>query len=205
MELMLKKVRLGPFPNIWKARDYKNDGKFKYGVKLLFPQDHPAFKEVSDVINKVATEAWKGNAKNVLASIKGNAQKMCFLNGNLKMNEAGVLDENFTGCFYLGASSKVMPRIFDTPAKNPDTGEENVLFEKDGKPYGGCYVTAKVDIYAHMSGIFCNLIGLQFVADGDAFMGGGGRPANADDFEDLSDGADAPEVGMAASGGGGLV
>jgi hypothetical protein len=70
--------------------------------------------------------------------------------------------------------------------------------EKDtGVIYSGCFVNAQIDIWAQDNGfgkrINCTLAGVQFAADGDAF--GGGRPASADDFDDLGDlgGADADD------------
>lgn len=58
----------------------------------------------------------------------------------------------------------------------------------DGRPYSGCYVNAKVQIWAQKDkyvGVRCTLVSVQFVKDGDAF--GGGGPATADGFEAVED------------------
>ncbi|MWN55950.1 ssDNA-binding protein, partial [Escherichia coli] len=57
----------------------------------------------------------------------------------------------------------------------------------------GCYVNAVIDIWAQDNNfgkrINASLGGVQFLRDGDAFAGGG--VASADDFDDISEGADA--------------
>ncbi|MFO6426399.1 ssDNA-binding protein [Escherichia coli] len=62
-------------------------------------------------------------------------------------------------------------------------------------PYAGCYVNAWCCISGHRTIIFgkrglnASLGGVQFLRDGSAFAGGG--VASADDFDDISEGADA--------------
>lgn len=66
------------------------------------------------------------------------------------------------------------------------------LAESDGVVYAGCYVNAIIDFFAYENsgaGISASLRGVQFVRDGDAFAGGG--VASEDDFDDVSEGADA--------------
>jgi hypothetical protein len=81
---------------------------------------------------------------------------------------------------YVSAASKTRPLVLDSN-KTP-------LTDEDGKPYGGCYVNASIEIWAQDNQfgkrINAQLRGIQFVKDGDAF-GGGGSPASADEFEEL--------------------
>ncbi|CAN0502063.1 unnamed protein product, partial [Phaeothamnion confervicola] len=74
-------------------------------------------------------------------------------------------------------------------------GQKNPLVEEDGKPYGGCYVNATVEIYAQKgenAGIRCGLLAVQFARDGDAFTAGS-KPS-ADDFDDVAAGATAEDL-----------
>jgi len=66
------------------------------------------------------------------------------------------------------------------------------LTEKDGRPYGGCYVNVSLDIWVqdpkgekakNGKRINATLRGIQFMADGDAFAGG--APADPEEFDDL--------------------
>ncbi len=71
--------------------------------------------------------------------------------------------------------------------------DRTALIQADGRPYAGCYVNAVVDIWAQDNNfgkrINASLSGVQFLRDGDAFAGGG--VAAPDDFDDISEGADA--------------
>ena len=77
------------------------------------------------------------------------------------------------------------------PAKQGDPliidRDKSPLLETDGRPYAGCYVNAKVSIYAQAGdnpGIRASFSVVQFVRDGDAFAGSG-KPT-ADEFEELA-------------------
>ena len=86
----------------------------------------------------------------------------------------------FEGAYFCDAAARPSPR--DRP--RPHRTERNV-----GRPYAGCFVNATVDIWPMANGsglgIWAALTGVQFVKDGDAFTGG--RPADPDEFDDLSD------------------
>jgi hypothetical protein len=74
----------------------------------------------------------------------------------------------------------------------------NISDEFDGEiivPYSGCYVNASVEFWAQDGenpGIRCQLRGIQFARDGDAFSGG--SKAKADEFDDLASGSDAADL-----------
>lgn len=194
MKLILQDVRLA-FPNIWTAKPFpgQKDAVAKFNCSLLFPQDHPAFKATMAAIVEVAKEGWPKDWESQLANIKGNSNKMCFVNGDTKSKFDG-----FAGNYVLSAGNKIRPTVLDK--------DKSPLVEADGKPYGGCYVNAIVDIWCQTKqypGIRATLMGLQFVRDGDAFSGGG--VASDEDFADLSDGADAPDIGAATGTGGSFV
>ncbi len=195
MKVVLKDVRLA-FPNIWTAKPFEPGAPPRFNAAFLFPQSHPAFKITMDAITEVAKEGWGDQWQTQLAAIKGNSNKMCFIDGNLKANNDG-----YAGNYVISGGNKARPAIVDRDGRTP-------LVEADGRPYGGCYVTAILDIWCQTKkypGIRCSLLGIQFVRDGDAFSGGG--IASEDDFEDLSDGSDAPDVGSMAdnSAGGSFV
>lgn len=192
MKVILKNVRLA-FPVIWTPKPFEAGGEPRFSGAALFDKDHPAFKEVMDAIVTVAKEGFKEQWETQLAAFKGNSNKMCFIDGNLKAKYEGFADN-----YALSAVNKSRPTIRDRDGKTP-------LVEADGRPYGGCYVDMIVDIWAQTKkypGIRATLLGIQFRGDGDAFSGGG--VAADDDFADLSDGKDAPMVGS-GSGGGGFV
>jgi ssDNA-binding protein len=193
-KVVLKDVRLA-FAQIWEAKAFEEGKPPRFNASFLFPPDHPAKAIVQKAIQEVAAEKWQGKAAAVLQSLKGNPNKFCFHNGDSK--EAY---EGFPGNLYIRAGNKVRPTIKDRDGQTP-------LTQADGRPYSGCYVNAILEIWAQDNkwgkGVQCDLLGIQFVRDGDAFSGGG--VASEGDFEDLSDGADAPAMGAMEVGGDALV
>ena len=173
MKVTLKDVRLA-FPDLFEARAFNGEGEAKFGASFLFPPDHPAVAEVEKAIEAAAEEKWKDKAKTTLKSVKAKGD-VCLHDGNLKEELAG-----YAGNFYISARSSVRPTVVDR--------DRSPLAASDGRPYGGCYVNAILELWAqdhpkYGKRINATLSGVQFVRDGDAFVGG--TPARAEDFDDL--------------------
>lgn len=111
-----------------------------------------------------------------------SGNKICFIDGDAKAEYEG-----FEGNMALSATNRQHPTVVDK--------DRSPLTEADGVVYAGCYVNAVVEIWAQDNQwgkrINASLKGVQFYADGNAFAGGG--VASVDDFEDISEGAEAEE------------
>lgn len=208
MKLMIQGARLS-FPDLFEATTVNGEGKPSFRAQLLVPavddgvvkarlatgQDAegkpiwgawgPAKAVIDQAIQQVATEKWKDKGRGVLAANEGIPQKHCFIDG------AKRTYDGYAGMWALSSSrqpEKGRPLVFDQ-AKQP-------LVPADGKPYAGCYVNASVEFWAqdnkHGKAVRCQLNGVQFLRDGDAFSAGG--PANPEDFESLGAGADAESL-----------
>jgi hypothetical protein len=109
--------------------------------------------------------------------------RVCYRSGDDKDQYDG-----FEGNMYVSASNETRPVVRDTNGKDE-------LSQIDGKPYGGCYVYGTVDIWAQDNNygkrINAKLRTVTFFRDGDAFSGS--SPVTDDEFEDLSEGADADD------------
>lgn len=186
-QVKLQDVRLA-FAQIWEAKPFQPGSPAKFNASFLFDPKHPAAKLIEAAIKETAKEKWADKVDAVLAQIKGIPNKFCFRNGNTKPDYDG-----FPGNLFISASNKTRPTIIDR--------NRSPLTQADGRPYSGCFVNAVLDVWAqdnqYGKGIQCSLLGIQFLRDGDAFSGAG--VATEDDFDDLSDGADAP-VGPATDG-----
>jgi len=173
MIVILRDVRIA-FPDLFTAKQFEGKGDFSYGATFLIDPESPTYKEVSDTVKKVATEKWADKAPQVLKAISGNPQKCGFYSGDLKEYDG------FAGRYALSAKRKEKdghPKVVDQKL--------NDLSSSDGKPYGGSYVNAKVDIWAqdhatYGKGIRATLVSVQFKRDGDAFSSTG--PANTEGF-----------------------
>lgn len=173
MELTIKNVRLA-FPDLFVPTAFQEGQTKKYGATFLIEKNSADIKAIEEAIEAVAKEKWGKDAEKVLKSLKGDSQKFCFVDGDSK-----DLD-GYAGCMALSAKTERRPAVVDRDA--------TPLTEADGKPYPGCYVVAKIDIWAQQNaygkGIRASLRGIQFAKDGDSFTAG--SVASANEFEDLS-------------------
>lgn len=141
--------------------------------------------------------------------------KKCLRVGDQKLTKEGKVSPGYEGKMFLVAKNKVKPVVI---AKRFHNGKP-VELDEAGKtyvngmpvdlgvpvkvPYGGCYVNAKVEVYAMnkpgIQGIYATLLAVQFHEDGESF-GGGGTPT-ADGFEQGEDDGDYsdPFAGNAAA------
>lgn len=168
------------FPQLFVAKEQKNDDgttRLVYQATILITPGSLAEAAVKDAQRHVAVEVWGTQGEAMLAALAAK-DKVALHDGA----EKAAKYDGFEGMRYVSANSRVRPTVLDAN-KSP-------LVEKDGKPYAGCYVNAIIEIYGqkdHPKGgnrINAQLMGVQFLRDGDSF--GGGRAASADDFDDVS-------------------
>ncbi|SOT39810.1 ssDNA-binding protein [Burkholderia cenocepacia] len=195
MKVKLTNVRIAFIQNLRTAAEYEpGDGKFRYSATFLIPKGSEHDKTIEAAIKAVAVEGWAKKADAMLESIRGNANKFCYQNGDLKDHD-GFEDHMFIAAHRRRDDGR--PLLLDNIA-DPETGKPARLVDtngewlpgKEGRIYAGCYVNATIDIYAQTKnnpGIRCGLMGVQFHAAGDSFSGA--SRANEDDFE-----AAAPET-----------
>lgn len=179
--LILKNVRLA-FPDLFEAKQFDGKGPFTYGATFLMAPDSPERAAIEGAMTEAAAAKWGVKAADHLKAIKaGGSQKCCFVSGDSKAYDG------FAGQWALSAKRQQdsgHPKVVDP--------QLNDLSPSDGKPYGGCYVTAKVEIWAQDNNfgkaIRATLIAVQFVKDGEAFSATG--PADTDGLETEASGAD---------------
>lgn len=175
-QLKLKNVRLS-YPHIWQKQAYDANSVPKYSAALIVPKGSDADKEIRAAIKAECDAAFGAKSAANQELWRNNANKCSYIDGDL-------LGKNeLAGAMRLTGKNDARPRIVDLDGRTP-------LTQDDGRPYGGCFVNAVVEIYAQKgenAGIRCSLMGLQFAKHGEAF--GGGRAADDDAFDDVSDGA----------------
>lgn len=180
--ILLRNVRLA-FPNLFEPTTVAGEGEPAYSAVLLLEPNHPQLDEIRAKMKAVAKEKWAAKAEAFYVGIE-KADKLALHDGDTKSQYDG-----FAGNFFLNtrAQQSSRPTVVDA-SRAP-------LTERDGKPYAGCYVNASIDFWAQDNSygkrINAQIRGVQFLRDGDAFAAG--RPADADEFEDVSEGADASE------------
>ncbi len=189
MEIFVNDVRLS-YPDLRKRglppKDKPNEpGKF--GCQGIFAKESPAHIALRNAVIAVAKEKWPDNWANIVKSLPND--KKCLRDGNMNLDQKGNIRPEYEGMMYVKASNANEVPLIAPKAKKAD-GSWNILPPESGKPYGGCYVNMKIDVYAstkHGNAIHATLQAVQFVRDGDAFSG---APATADGFGDVEGAAD---------------
>lgn len=157
---------------------YETDNYGRFSGSFIFAPDHPAAAAISAAIKEVAASKWGQKAEGILKKL-GADDKLCLKDGSKKLDKEGNPVDGYEGNLFVTSSNdKAQPTSFDRDGSKLDP--------KSGKPYSGCQVNAKIEIWAQDNSygqrINATLLGVQFMADGEAF-GGGGRTADASDFE----------------------
>jgi len=172
MEIIIKNVRLS-YPTLFTAKEFKaGDGKPRWSAAFIIEPGSDNDKHIRAAIEAEAKAVWGVKSAAMLKSVTGQSNKYCYTDGNTKANE------EYKDMMVLAThrSAKLTrPMIIDRD-KSPLTSE-------DKKPYGGCYVNAKVEIYCQTgenAGVRASFSVIQFFKDGDAFSA---SAPSADEFE----------------------
>ena len=180
--ILLKDVRLA-FPSLFEPTTVNGEGNPRYSAAFILPAEHPQIDEIRKKIEAVAREKWKDKAASTLTSLYKTG-KVALHDGDEKAQYDG-----FAGNFFVTASAQenAAPTVIDR--------DRSPLTQRSGRPYPGCYVNASLEFWAQDNAygkrINAQLRGVQFYKDGDSFSAG--RPASSDEFEDVSEGADAED------------
>lgn len=197
-KVVLKDVRIS-FPRLFKPEGFQgSDQNKKYSAQFILDADDPghkkAIKELKDAINATGQAKWGKKWRGGEMSLKGlclkaadpDLQGQTFVEDIELENDDGELPEYAENAYFVSASETKRPRVVDQK-KEPLTEEDAVI-------YGGCYVTAIINLWAQDNSfgkrINANLLGVQFKKDGDPF--GESESASDDDFDD--DGFDDDEI-----------
>jgi hypothetical protein len=194
IQLMLTGVRCA-FLVLGDPEDYQGNKQFRWSATALVPNGSALKTAIENALIAVAEEKWpkKGQAK--YEAILMDPKTCCFTDGKRKPDYDG-----FAGHWALTAhryQEKGRPLVFDKD-KSPIYKPTNELYEgKAGKIYPGMFTNMHVEFWAqdnrNGNGLRCTLLGIQAAKDGDAF--GGGAAVNPEAFGEVTEGADAEDLG----------
>lgn len=148
------------FPSLFTLPTINGEKASKYSTKIILdPITHKTtIKALQAEIERLRTEGLKG--------IKLGADRICLRNGD------DLGQEVYEGKFVLSASTKKRPVVVQAV-----NGALEPLVEDDGKIYSGCICNVNVDLWAQDNKfgkrINCELIAVQWKADGEPLAGGG--------------------------------
>jgi hypothetical protein len=170
--LIIPEARLA-FAHVFEAVSVDN-GPLQFSANLIIAPSSPAVALIRAEEEKLAKLAWADKAPALLEQIRA-ANGQALKPGVLKAQYDG-----FQGNLFVSANSKVRPTV---------VGRNGApLTQADGIMYSGCYVLAHISLWTQDNQfgkkINANLLGLQFLRDGDAFAGGP-APSRPEDFAPL--------------------
>jgi hypothetical protein len=182
--IKIENVRIS-FPNLFEAKAINGEGEPRFSSAFVIVPGSNNEKILSEAMAAVAKDKWGAKANGILKELMDKGRVAFKL---APLSKDGEVYDGFEGMYSLNASSPTRVAVIDR--------DTTPLTPADGKPYGGCYVDASVDIWAQDNSwgkrINAKLRWVQFRADGDAFSGG--APVSQDEFQSIADGATAGDL-----------
>lgn len=183
-KIIIPKARIA-FANAIFEAESVNGGPARFGCTLILPTGSPAALAVKAEEERIAKEHWQDKAPAMLEMIRA-ANGQALKPGALKAKFDG-----FQGNQFISANSKTRPTVVDRNGAP--------LTAKDGRIYSGCYVLAHISLWTQDNQwgqkINANLLGIQFIEDGDAFSADA-TPSSVDEFANLDAGEEGGVDGM---------
>ena len=166
-KIKLNNVRIS-FPSVFRKATFSGEEtKFEATFLLNKKDQADQIENLEGQIDDLLKEKLKG--------IKLKADKICLKDGD-DIDYAG-----YAGNMSIKASSAKRPLVVDR--------DRSQLSEEDGRIYAGCYVNAMIELWAQNNQygkrINANLLGVQFIKDGEPFADG--VAASVDDFDVFDD------------------
>lgn len=166
-KIKLNNVRIS-FPSLFRKATFSGEETKFEGTFLLDKQ------EQADQIEKIES-AIEALIKDKLKGTKLKSDKICLKDGD-DIDYAG-----YAGNMSIKASSAKRPLVLGR--------DRSPLSEEDGRIYAGCYVNAIIELWAQNNTygkrINANLLGVQFIKDGEPFADG--VSASVNDFDVFDD------------------
>jgi hypothetical protein len=182
--VQLKHVRIAFIDDLFEPGQFEGQGDFRHTATFIVEPTGANFKAVEEAIAKEATAMWAKKADSMMEDIRGNKNKCSWMKN--KKDKTGEVYDGFEDRWALSAVRKQKDGapLFLHNIKDPATGKAQRLTGKEGIIYAGCYVNAKVELWAQSgkySGMRCGLLGVQFDGPGDSF--GGASRVSDDGFD----------------------
>lgn len=165
-KVKLSNVRLS-FPSLFRKATFEGTETKYEATFMLHKEEH------ADIIKQIKADIAAGIKEN-LKGAKVPSDKIALKDGD----ESGR--DEYAGHYTLKAANNKRPKVIGRD-KSPLTEDDDVI-------YSGCYVNAVVDPWyqsnAYGKRVNFNLLGVQFLKDGDPFESG--SVADDDDFDEVA-------------------
>lgn len=187
--VQLKHVRIAFIDDLFEPGQFEGQGDFRHTATFIVEPTGANFKAIEEAISKEALAMWAKKADSMMEDIRGNKNKCAWLRN--KKDKTGEVYDGFEDRWALSAVRKqkegaplFLHNIAEPDPEKPGKTRAKRLTGKEGVIYAGCYVNAKVEMWAQSgkySGMRCGLLGVQFDGPGDSF--GGASRVSDDGFD----------------------
>lgn len=173
--IYLSNVRLS-FPHLVESRAATdNPGAVKkFSADFILTPDHAGFQQFYQRYSALALGKWGEHAAAVMQLIQNDRKTRCYGNGNEKVNNKTFQPyDGYKDMVFISANNANQPQMIQADGNPVDAGNTMAYQALARKMYGGCYVNAAIKPWVqdnkHGRGIRCDLVAIQFAADGEAF------------------------------------
>lgn len=173
--IYLSNVRLS-FPHLAEPQKQQgeNGERISYNCEFILPPSDPGFAKFWEVVNKMALEKWGADAAKILQMVQTDRKKRCYGAGEEKVNQKTFQPyDGYAGHVFITAGRNTMPQIIGPDGQAIPAENTMACQAIARKMYGGCYVNAAIKPWLqenkHGRGVRCDLVAVQFFADGTPF------------------------------------
>ena len=171
--IFLSNVRLS-FPQLVEPRASVEGGVKKYSADFIMAPDHAGFQQFMVEYAKLANEKWGANAQQVMQMIQQDRKLRCYGTGSEKIDKKTFQPYlGYANMVYISANKDQPCQMIQADGKPIDPANTMAYQAMGRKMYGGCYVNAAVRPWLqenkHGRGVRCDMVALQFAADGEPF------------------------------------
>lgn len=176
--IFLQKVILS-FPHLAEAHSSAPNSPAKYSADFILEKDHPGYAKFMETYGRLAQGKWAEHASQVMQMIQNDRKLRCYGSGDEKVNKKTFQPyDGYAGKVYISANNPNMPQIIRPDGSPVEAGNTMEAQQIVRQMYGGCYVNVALKPWVqdnkHGRGIRCDLVAIQFAADGTPF--GEGTP-----------------------------
>lgn len=173
--IYLQNVRLS-FPHLVEPHVPKEqpNAKPKFSGDFIMAPNHPAIAQLMQRLGQLAVNAWGEHANAVMALIQQDRRNRCYGQGEEKIDKKTFQPlKGYAGNVYLTANNDRQPQMIALDGQPVDPTNTMAAMALARKLYGGCYVNVAVKPWAQNNtfgrAFRCDLVAIQFAADGEAF------------------------------------
>ena len=184
--VQLKHVRIAFIDDLFIPQAFEGKGDLRHTATFIVEPGSANDKLIQEAIKAEAVGLWGKKADAMLEDLRGDKKNYSYQKN--KKSSSGDIYEGFEDRYALSSVRKAKDGapLFLHNIKDPETGKAKRLTGSEGIIYAGCYVNAKVEMWAQSgkyTGMRCGLLGVQFDGPGDSF--GGASRATDDGFDAL--------------------